>query len=66
MNGGTWLEFEVENRETINEPNALKIARKGLSRPPYEVGKLIGVLRVGHRTLRKVDHGVYLVVSNVW
>jgi hypothetical protein len=48
-----------------DETCALKIVRERLSRQTKEVVEMLGELRVGHRTLRKVDQRINRVVTGV-
>jgi hypothetical protein len=50
---GISLNLELKFSHTIDEPNAMEIVLKRLSRPPKKVIQVLGVVGVTQWTLRK-------------
>jgi hypothetical protein len=62
---GLGLGLKLEISQPIDETYAMKIVRERMSRPTTEVVEVLSVLRVAHRTLRKVDQRLNRIVTDI-
>jgi hypothetical protein len=54
----------MQGRQPFDDATALKVIRKRMSKPPYKVIELLGVVGVSQRPLRKLNHCRNRAIAN--